>query len=725
MNAYYATEEFNLFQFNRVVSEVFGAVAYLHKNGVTPRALRADTVLICASSRKVKLSGFGLSDVSKHAALKDDVAPVYVGPEVLADETGGDGVAASLDLFKVDVYAMAIVLWELWFKQTPFNGMPATRVVQHVTRGKRLPMIGLPGISPPPGELKGLLAALWRPEPAQRPTVNEALAEFLVEVFPAVKEMPGGNAPFGGSGAAEDVGEEKGGDEPMDLDDELGGAGMSVAVQRSSKMDLDVAAVLKKAGLQGYALVLTAHGFTDLETLIDPDVLDDATLMQDIKMTKMDIRKFRGLLQKDGAVLAAKISTKGKDGKDGKGGKDGKPDPMAYGEAQQGKADPSADDGEVDLDGGNAAREKAKAGEASGPSSSPLAIVLKKAGLGKLLAPLATHGIVTIDHLAGCSDDWLKTELQQSKMDMRKLRAVVPASTGGEVAGGGDDTLDLDSIDGGRGAREKAKANEQNPLNAVQASGASLVVVLKQAGLVKLLEPLAALGVTTSNGLADRTDDWLVNVLNLSKMDRRKLRAVVPAPEIAAGSTGGDFGGGGGGKIDLDAMLSEEGAHVSGGPIVGKGRGRGGLVPAAGASPVGLARGRGRGVRPSISSGPEGALGEQGAQVDLDDAFGNSVAEQAKQAEQQQADPQEGGLVSAGQSKAALAKVLAKAGLATFAEGLAAEGITTLEGVSEVDDEKLKSALGMTKMHIRKLRTLISLITTAEDADSSTLGTLI
>jgi hypothetical protein len=68
--------------------------------------------------------------------------------------------------------------------------MPATRVVQHVTRGKRLPTLGLPGIAAAPGALKGLLAALWRPDPTQRPTVAEALAGFRDDVAPEVSSLP-------------------------------------------------------------------------------------------------------------------------------------------------------------------------------------------------------------------------------------------------------------------------------------------------------------------------------------------------------------------------------------------------------------------------------------------------------------------------------------------------------------------------------------------------------
>jgi hypothetical protein len=298
---------------------------------------------------------------------------------------------------------------------------------------------------------------------------------------------------------------------------------------KSGNMEADAMAVLKKAGVSNYALVLAAHGFTDLETLIDPDVLDDSTLLQNIKMTKMDIRKFRGLLQKDGAVLSAKVASKyakenAKDGKGGgKGGKGGKEDPMAYGESQQAKLDQVGDD--PDLEGGRAARENTKAGEAL--SSSSLEVVLRKAGLGKFLAPLAERGIDSVDLLAGCTDGWLKTDISLSKMDLRKLRAVVPAAAV-LVAGVGADGVE--SLDGGRAAREQAKVAEAvGAVGAASADGDALATVLRKTGQGKFVEPLVANGITTVAMLADVSNDWLVAELKLSKMDMRKLRAVIPA----------------------------------------------------------------------------------------------------------------------------------------------------------------------------------------------------
>ena len=75
--------------------------------------------------------------------------------------------------------------------------------------------------------------------------------------------------------------------------------------------------------------------------------------------------------------------------------------------------------------------------------------------------------MVQVALLAACSDDWLKAELKQSKMDVRKLRHVVPQAPSvsasaldvdGEGGAGGFFDLDSSFLDGGRAARERAKA---------------------------------------------------------------------------------------------------------------------------------------------------------------------------------------------------------------------------------------------------------------------------
>jgi serine/threonine protein kinase len=533
--SYLKKPAYTLFEFNRIFTQMLGAVAFLHEHGVSRRCLRADTALLTKGGRDVKLSEFGFAEVSKQAATKDDVPPVYMAPEVLDEELAK---GAPVDLFKVDMYACAVLLWELWFKQDPFKGMPATRVIQHVTRGKRLPIMGGPGIPAPPSDYKDLVATLWRPDPGTRPTAKAALATFTDEVFPEVAKMPGG-------GAAPESGDD---DDAEDEEEAKAPDDVAVAVPaKAASMDVETRSFLRKAGLEKYERLFVDFGFTDMEILMDRELLDDSTLARDVKMSKLDIRRFRAVLEKDGAVTAAKARRMAaKDGRDPKAAwgaaKQAKDDELRKGKGEQSAFDEPADS----LDGGRAAAERAKNGQTNdrrasfsiaAPSpleeaeKSMLFAALKKAGLAKCMGLLLQANVRSRAAIAALEDEALLKLLDLSRMDLRKLRAVVPfAVMATPVA--------------------PAPSPPAGTL-AVRVEQAKLAGVLQEAGMKHLVPDLEKAGVKSTKQAADKDDAWLAGTLKLTKLDILRLRAALGGS--AAPRAEDDEADGG----DLDARLGQ------------------------------------------------------------------------------------------------------------------------------------------------------------------------
>ena len=76
----------------------------------------------------------------------------------------------------------------------------------------------------------------------------------------------------------------------------------SLGLTRSSKASSALVAFLKGAGdLDKYAAKLAEHGFGEVESLTDREVLDDDTLAHVIGMTRVDIRKLRAHIESVGA----------------------------------------------------------------------------------------------------------------------------------------------------------------------------------------------------------------------------------------------------------------------------------------------------------------------------------------------------------------------------------------------------------------------------------------
>ncbi len=81
-----------------------------------------------------------------------------------------------------DVYALSIVLWELWAKRTPYAGMQVNDIAKLVRQG------GRPELPPDDGSLQPpvkenvayhvLMCEAWDSEPSKRPSALDVVARL-------------------------------------------------------------------------------------------------------------------------------------------------------------------------------------------------------------------------------------------------------------------------------------------------------------------------------------------------------------------------------------------------------------------------------------------------------------------------------------------------------------------------------------------------------------------
>ncbi|KAK5855143.1 hypothetical protein PBY51_005277 [Eleginops maclovinus] len=163
-----------------MVSDVSGALNYIHSKSIVHRDLKPENLLIervAAGICRLKLGDFGLAMVVTEPVFTICGTPTYVAPEILCET--GYGVA-------VDVWALGVILYVLLCGFPPFRSRDRDQeeLFQLIKQGQLhfLP----PYWDPISGEAKGLVRALLQPDPAVRLTAEQTL------LHPWVKAMASG-----------------------------------------------------------------------------------------------------------------------------------------------------------------------------------------------------------------------------------------------------------------------------------------------------------------------------------------------------------------------------------------------------------------------------------------------------------------------------------------------------------------------------------------------------
>jgi len=147
------------------------AVAHLHANFIIHRDIKPQNVMLNSELSMVKLTDFGMSLAKEEIYGKAITAtirgtPVYMAPEVCAPPAKWTKAA--------DVYALSILLWEIFTGVAPFEHESSTmQIMQRVIHGERPPLS-----EDMPHWLWKIMEAGWHQTPERRPTAGVILAKF-------------------------------------------------------------------------------------------------------------------------------------------------------------------------------------------------------------------------------------------------------------------------------------------------------------------------------------------------------------------------------------------------------------------------------------------------------------------------------------------------------------------------------------------------------------------
>ena len=151
----------------KIAKEAAKGMSYLHSKKLIHRDLKTDNLLV-NEEWTCKIADFGISTVRPTITREMTCVgtPVYMAPEVLSKNKYSE---------KADVFSFAILLWELFTGQRPYDTIEFRSMNQAQLMYQILELQARPSLDGMYAPLQLLIEDCWNLDPRLRPSFSEIL----------------------------------------------------------------------------------------------------------------------------------------------------------------------------------------------------------------------------------------------------------------------------------------------------------------------------------------------------------------------------------------------------------------------------------------------------------------------------------------------------------------------------------------------------------------------
>ena len=152
----------------RLFVQILLALQHVHNRNILHRDLKTPNILLNRKKRIVKIGDFGISKILSSKSKANTVigTPCYISPELCEGKPYNQ---------KSDIWALGCVLYEETTLKRAFEASNLPALVMKITKGNFAP------ISERYSEdLRNLIESMLHLDPAQRPTINDIMAQPIV-----------------------------------------------------------------------------------------------------------------------------------------------------------------------------------------------------------------------------------------------------------------------------------------------------------------------------------------------------------------------------------------------------------------------------------------------------------------------------------------------------------------------------------------------------------------